>query len=132
MSIFKNLFIISAFLFMPIIVFAGGDFVYDVAFLSKNSEITLEFINIIIAILAAAYAIKLAALTQGGDLENTWNLIAVVAVLFAVFEAYGVLKGLGLVHITGLGDVIELIFGLTLLVTVYKTRKTLLERMMSK
>jgi len=127
---FKKIFLLAIFLSAPVIVFAGSNYIYDVGFIPESWENIIEFVNLIVAVLAAAYAVKLAALSQGGDLEKTWNLLAVVAVLFAILEIYGALKGLNLVYISGFGDVLEFVFGLTLLVAVYKTRKTLLKRVM--
>ena len=34
-------------------------------------------------------------------------MIAIVAVIFAILEAYGTLKGLMLVHVGGLGDILN-------------------------
>ncbi|MEK7459807.1 MAG: hypothetical protein AAB636_01950 [Patescibacteria group bacterium] len=128
----RMLVVFPVLLLFPTLVLAAGEYVYDISLISEKAELILEPINLLIAILAAVFAVKLAALSQGGELEKTWNMIAIVAVIFAILEAYGTLKGLMLVHVGGLGDILELIFGLILLYTVYKTRKTLLQKMLGK
>lgn len=119
-------------LLMPLAVRAAENFLFDARLLPGSMESIFEFINLILALMAAVYAIKLAALSQGGEMEKTWNLIAWAAVAFAVLEIYGVLKAFYIIEIEGLGDVIETIFLLFLLTSVYRTRKTLLKKLFNK
>ena len=107
-------------------------YVYDVELIPESVESVLELVNLLIAIVAAAFAIKLAALSQGGSLEKTWNLLAVAAVIFAALEVVGALQGYKIAHFGGLGDIIELVF-LVILTTVFaRTRKALLKQVLSK
>lgn len=119
-------------LLTPAVALAASDYVYNVSLLPEDLEDGIEFLNLVIAIMAAVFAVKLAALSQGGELEKTWNSIAIVASLFALLEMYGALNGLMLVNVVGLGDLIELFFGVVLLAAVYKTRKFLLKKVMGK
>jgi len=117
-------------LVLPMVALAASSYVYDYTILSDKGEVVIELINLVLAVLTAAFAIKLAALSQGGDLEKTWNWLATAASVFALLEIYGALKGLGLVHVAGLGDIIELVMVVVLLVVFVKTRKSLLKRAM--
>lgn len=122
-----------AILLLPLVASAAeGVAVYDLPFLPESVEVFLEFANLLIALLAATFAVKLAALSQGGELEKTWNGLAIAATLFAVLEIYGALQGLSLLDISGFGDVLETMVLLTLLVVFYRTRKSLLNKIMGK
>ena len=57
-------------LLFPTLVLAAGEYVYDISLISEKAELILEPINLLIAILAAVFAVKLAALSQGGELEK--------------------------------------------------------------
>ncbi|PIY93362.1 MAG: hypothetical protein COY69_02005 [Candidatus Magasanikbacteria bacterium CG_4_10_14_0_8_um_filter_32_14] len=117
-------------LFVPTIVLAADS--KEIFFLPEIVEEVLEIVNLVFAILAAVFAVKLAALSQGGDLEKTWNLMAMSAFAFAVVEVLGALKEFGLLQISGLTEIFELIFIILMTYTFYKTRKSLLKRVMGK
>ena len=120
---------IFALLLVPAAVYAKGDtHVYNASIIPESAENILELINLIVSIFAAAFAVKLAALSQGGQLERTWNKLAVVAVVFAVMEIFAALKGYGLVKIGGLGDILEFVLAVLLAATFYTTRKQLLRQ----
>lgn len=128
----KKIFVFFSLLLIPTIVLAAEEYVYDVTLIPESLENILELVIMLIAVLSAVFAIKLAALSQGGELEKTWNMIAIAAGLFAVLEVHGALSGFKLVHLGGFAEIIELLFGLVLLATVYKTRKFLLKKVMGK
>ena len=117
-------------LFVPTIALAADT--KEIIFLPEIGEEILELVNLVLAVLAAIFAVKLAALSQGGELEKTWNLMAMSAFAFAVVEVLGALKEFGLLHVSGLGDIFELIFIVLMAYTFYKTRKSLLKRVMGK
>lgn len=129
---FKKIFVSLSLLLAPTIVLAADGYVYDLTLIPESLENILEFVNMLIAVFAAVFAVKLAALSQGGELEKTWNMVAIVAGLFAIFEVYGALSGFKLVHLGGFAEIIELLFGLVLLAAVYRTRKFLLKKLMGK
>ncbi|MDO8505507.1 MAG: hypothetical protein Q7S48_02945 [bacterium] len=106
-------------------------YVYDISILPEWSENGLELINLFLAVLAATFSIKLAALSQGGQMEKTWNLLAIAAGLFAILEINNALSGFNLVHIGGLSELVEAIFLTIFFTTFYKTRKSLLKQTMS-
>ena len=125
------LFLISLVLLsIPAISLAAGEFVYDFTLISESTEKTLEVVNLILALFAAAVAIKLAALAQGGQLEKTWNWLAIAIVTFAGLEIYGALVGFGLVHIGGLGDVLEFAMVVIFVYILFTTRRRLLKAML--
>ena len=124
--------VFASLLAVPTVLFAAEGAVYSFTLIPENIESLLELINLVIAMLAAFYAVKLAALSQGGELEKTWNKMALCAVLFAVLEIFGSLKMLGLVSIEGIGDVIEFLFVSVLLIAVFTTRKSLLKKVLGR
>ncbi len=127
----KNFFYVTLALAVPFMAMAAeGVYFYDAELIPKSIESGLEIINLVLAVIAAIFAVKLAALSQGGSLEKTWNLMAIVALTFAVFEIYGALQGFMILHLGGLGDLLEFIFVLILAITFYKTRKSLLAKVL--
>lgn len=115
---------------LPVLALAAEGYVYDTELFPAIVEQILEIVNLLVALLAGAYAIKLAALTQGGSMEKTWNTMAIVAVLFVLVEVIGALKEFGIVHVGGLVEVVELAFVLTFAYCLYFTKKDLLKKTM--
>lgn len=127
------LLIFISLLVFPLALFADDAVaVYQATVVPENLENILELVNLAIALLAAFYAVKLAALSQGGSLEKTWNLLALAAVFFALMEVNNGLAGFGLIDLEGLGELFELAFGALLLVVFVKTRKNLLKQVLGK
>ena len=115
---------------MPVLAFAADNFVKAEIF-SEDVEKIIEVVNLVLALIAGVFAIKLAALAQGGTMEKTWNTLAVCAVLFVLLEVVGTLKGFEVVSVGGLGEIFELLFVSTLVYCLYFTKKNLLNKMMS-
>lgn len=131
----KNIFYFllpGVFVALPVLVFAQETAVVNYTLFPDVVENLLELVNLVLALLIGTYAIKLAALSQGGVMEKTWNMFAVAAVAFAILEVNNALAGFGLVHIGGLDEIIEAFFAVTLLVTVIKTRRFLLKQVLGK
>lgn len=119
-------------LIAPFIVLAAGTSVYEFTVLPDRFENIFEIVNLLLSLVAAAFAVKLAALSQGGSLEKTWNGLAIASVLFAFLEIFNALEGFGLVHLSGLDEMLELVMVFVLLITFYKTRKDLLQKILGK
>lgn len=118
---------------VPLVVHASeGTATYDAELLSEATESVLEIANLVLGLLAAVFAVKLAALAQGGTLEKTWNLLAIAAGLFGLLEVNNALAGFGLVHVGGLEEIIELVFAALLLAAFMRTRKDLLRQVLGK
>lgn len=130
--LFKKIILTISILFLPIAVLASEGVTYDIPFLSDKLENIFEIVNLLLAILAASYAIKLAALTQGGQMEKTWNMLALAGAFFALVEILGALKGFGIMNVHGAAEIFELLLALTLLKTFMITRKMLLKQIMDK
>lgn len=130
----KKMFFLSSLLLLavPAAALAAEGTVKTFELLPESVESVLELINLFLAVLAAAFAIKLAALAQGGDLEKTWNWIAVAVTAFAAIEIFAALDLFGLVHIGGLADILELIMVVIFVYILNVTRKRLLKRMLGK
>lgn len=116
----------------PVAALAAGGSIKTFELLPESVESLLEIANLVLAVLAAAFAIKLAALAQGGDLEKTWNWLATAITAFAVIEIFAALDMFGLLHIGGLADILELIMVVIFVYILNITRKRLLKRMLGK
>ncbi|OHA27267.1 MAG: hypothetical protein A3C06_00940 [Candidatus Taylorbacteria bacterium RIFCSPHIGHO2_02_FULL_46_13] len=114
---------------LPVLAFAADNFVKAEIF-SEEVERIIEVVNLVLALAAGVFAIKLAALAQGGTMEKTWNTLAVCSVLFVLLEVVGTLKGFEVVSIGGLGEIFEFLFVLTFVYCLYFTKKDLLNKMM--
>ncbi|MEK7390677.1 MAG: hypothetical protein AAB635_00895 [Patescibacteria group bacterium] len=126
---FKKTILASLLVFaLPAVALAAEGYMFDVEMFPAVVEQVLEIVNLLIALLAGIYAIKLAALSQGGSMEKTWNTLAVVAILFVLIEVIGALKEFGVVHIGGLGEIAELAFALTFAYCLFFTKKDLLKK----
>ncbi|GEM_PF-7046800 len=91
-----------------------------------------HLLNLVLGLFAAFYAVKLAALSQGGELEKTWNALAVAAVLFALTHILNGMQALGFVAIGGMTEVLGTLLALTLVFVFMRTRRVLLQRILGK
>ena len=112
---------------VPALALAEGGQMLTVTIIPDNVEEILEVINLVLAIAAAVSAIKLAALSQGGAMEKTWNMVAISISLFAVYEILGALEAFSIFSLGAVREVVELLFIVTLVTAFYKTRKSLLK-----
>lgn len=117
---------------LPALIFAESAPIVDYELFPESVEKVLELVNLAMALLIGVYAIKLAALSQGGTMEKSWNMFAIAGVAFALLEVNNSLAGFGLVHIGGLGEIFEAFFAVTLLVMVIRTRKFLLKQVLGR
>lgn len=115
---------------LPAIVFAADSYNFQTDLISSNIEHIIEILNLVVALLAGVFAVKLAALAQGGTMEKTWNTLAVVAVLFVGVEIVNSLSGFGWVNIGGLSEILELAFVSVFAYCLYFTKKDLLKKIL--
>lgn len=116
----------------PFVAAAAGSAAVDVELLPGSVENVLELVILVISLVAAVSAIKLAALAQGGSLEKTWNRVAIAVGFFALLEINNALAGFELLHIGGLSEILEVVFAVTLLVALIQTRRDLLKQVLGK
>lgn len=129
---FKKIILIISFFFLPIAVFASNGAAYDVYFLSDNMGNIIEIASLLLAIVASSYAVKLAALAHGGQMERTWNMLALASIIFALNEATNnSLKGFG-IDANGYSKFFELLLAFVLVTAFMLTRKMLLKQVMGK
>lgn len=119
-------------LVLPVVVFAEESARVEAIIFGESVEKFIEILNLILALAAGYYAVKLAALSQGGSMEKTWNFLAVVAVLFVILEVVGALAGFGIVHVSGLSEIIELAFVATFVYSLRFTKNDLLKKVLGK
>jgi len=119
-------------LVLPVVVFAEESARVEAIIFGESVEKFIEILNLILALATGYYAIKLAALSQGGSMEKTWNFLAVVAVLFVILEVVGALAGFGIVHVSGLSEIIELAFVATFVYSLRFTKNDLLKKVLGK
>ena len=128
----KKIILIISFFFLPIAAFASNDATYYVSFLSSNMESIIEISSLLLALLASSYAIKLAALAHGGQMERTWNMLALASIIFALIEATNnSLKGFE-IDAPKAVKLLELLLALVLVMVFMFTRKMLLKQVAGK
>lgn len=113
----------------PVIALAATP---EISIFPETVESGFEIANLIIALLATVFAIKLAALSQGGTMEKTWNTIAIAVVFFALLEISGVLDLFGVIKVEGLADILEFGFLVFLTYGLYRTKKDLLQKVLGR
>lgn len=129
---FKKIILTISLFFSPVAVFAFEDVSYDIYFLSNNAENIVEIASLLLALLASSYAIKLAALARGGQMERTWNLLALASIIFALNEAANnSLKSFG-IDAYGYDKLFELLLAFVLVIAFISTRKMLLKQVAGK
>ncbi|MDO8584943.1 MAG: hypothetical protein Q7R85_02355 [bacterium] len=112
---------------------AGMTTLYTIQLIPEGGVMDIfHFLNLALGLFAAFYAVKLAALSQGGELEKTWNALAFAAVLFALTHIANVMSALGFVSIGGINEVLGLLLSGTLLYVFMRTRSALLGRILGK
>jgi hypothetical protein len=120
----------AIFLVLPVVAFAEDSALFQAVIFSGSVERFMEIANLLVALLAGIYAVKLAALSQGGTMEKTWNVLAVAALLFVLLEVVGALKEFAIVNVSGLGEIVEFILIVVFAYCLYFTRKDLLKKML--
>jgi hypothetical protein len=115
---------------MPVIAFAAES-VIDTEIFGENVEKVIEILNLVVALFAGVMAVKLAALSQGGSMEKTWNALAFSAIFFVLLEIVGSLNGFNLIHIGGLAEIFEFLFVAVFAYCLYFTKKDLLKKALS-
>jgi hypothetical protein len=81
-----------------------------------------EIINMIIALFIASFAMNVSKIL-GGEQGKAWFLITISALIFALLEIIGALKGLGIWTVSGLDDFVELCFVIALLAGFWEQKK---------
>jgi len=128
----KSTLVFLSLLALPAIALAAEGAKFEAVIFSEQIERFVEIINLVVALFAGIYAIKLAALSQGGTMEKTWNTLAVATVSFVLLEVVGTLKGFEVVEIEGLAEIFEFLFVTVLAYCLYFTKADLLKKMLGK
>lgn len=128
--IFKKLILVISFFFiLPLSAFAFGDWKYANSIFSNGFANTIEIASLLISIIASSYAIKLAALARGGQMEKTWNILALASIIFALNEATNnTFRSFG-IDAHGYDKLFELLLALVLLMAFISTRNMFLRQM---
>lgn len=121
-----------AFLLPAVTLAAEGKAQFEIVFMPASAELYIELFNLVIGIAMAFVAIKVAALVQGGKMEKVWNLMALAAGIFAIFEIVGGLEKLNILHMSGLTEVLEAAFIVAFLVAFSFAKKSLKESLFGK
>ncbi len=95
-----------------------------VSVLSDDVEFILEILIAVLSVIAALIAIQARKLVKGGQLEKSINALAISALVFAILEVYQIIKSLYL-KITGLSDIIELVFVIFLIIGFIRAKNAL-------
>lgn len=95
-------------------------------------EQIIDLLNSVVSIVAAILGIRLATLSKGGQMEKTWNLLAISAVVFAILiEVRVALKYFSTLNIDSVAGLVELVFLIIFAYSLYSTRKNL-QKLLSK
>lgn len=96
----------------------------EISFLSDEIEFILEIIIAVISFIAALIALQVRKLVKGGQLEKSINALAISTILFSILEVYQILKST-VFKISGLGDIIELLIVIFLVIGFVKAKHAL-------
>ena len=129
---FKKIILAVSFFFLPLAALAFDGAAYDVPFLSDKTENIIKIVTLFLALFAASYAFKLAALAQGGQMERTWNMLALASVIFGFIEVLSSLKDFRIIDIHGVSELFELLLAFVLVYVFMRTRRMLLKQVMGK
>ena len=101
----------------------------DVLFRSEIfNKFDIKIINdigLILPIIVAWFAIKVAALMRGGKLENVWKLIAAGMSVLAIVKVVDGLEQLGILYVGGLRSVLEFIMILVFFAAFFSAYQSL-------
>lgn len=129
---FKKIILTISLFFLPIAVFAFDGGAYSTSILPDNLGNIVEIASLLLALLASSYAVKLAALARGGQMERTWNILALASIIFALNEATNnILKSFG-IDAYGYDKLFELLLAFVLVMAFMSTKKMLLKQVSGK
>lgn len=115
--------------FLPVAVFAFSEREYNAFFLSNDTINIIEIASLLLSLIASSYAIKLATLARGGQMEKTWNILALASIIFALNEAVNnFLRSFG-INAYGYDKLFELLLALILLIAFINTKNMFLKQM---
>lgn len=110
-------------------VYAASEVPKDVLFTSdvfKKFDVRLfNDVGLILPIIIAWFAVKVAYLMRGGKLENVWKLIAAGMSVLAMVKVIDALEILGILHVTGLRSVLEFVMILVFFAAFVSAYKSL-------
>ncbi len=105
---------------------------YQFRLFSDQTEAWLGVAETIMAIGAAWYAIRLAALSRGGIFEKIWKGLAVAVSLYAAFQITITLEQFHLVEFGGIDEVFDFLTASAFFATFYYAQKQLLRQISGK
>jgi len=98
----------------------------------ENFETLFEFMNAIISITAAVFAWHVAKyFTIKTNNGTSWRWLAIAAILFAIAEILGVLRGVGIWYFGGIIDLLEFGFVVALARGFWEQKKTITDILMT-
>lgn len=110
-SVFR-LFIAVVFLALaaePALAQPTGDALFTSEVFKKFDVKIVNDVGLILPIIVAWFAIKVATLMQGGKLEDVWKLIAAGMSVLAIVKVIDALEILGILYVGGLRSVLEFV-----------------------
>jgi len=91
---------------------------------SPETEAVIGLALVVVSVVAAGYAFKVARLF-GGALGKTWTLLSWVAILYALFQIMLSLEEFHVIEFGGIDELIEILITLALFFAFYQGYKTL-------
>jgi hypothetical protein len=93
----------------PVFAQAPRDVLYSSEVFQSFDVKIINDIGLILPIIVAWFAIKVAALMRGGKLEDVWKLIAAGMSVLAIVKVVDGLETLGILYVGGLREVLEFV-----------------------
>lgn len=105
LSLVASLFLVAT----PIFAQSPQDMLYTSEIFQKFDVKLINDVGLILPIIVAWFAIKVATLMQGGKLEYVWKLIAAGMSVLAIVKVIDGLEKLGVLYVGGLREVLEFV-----------------------
>lgn len=110
---------------LPVFAQPPRDVLYSSEIFSKFDIKLINDIGLILPIIVAWFAIKVAILMQGGKLEHVWKLISAGMSVLALVKVVDGLETLGVLYVGGLRSVLEFVMILVFFVAFLEAYKSL-------
>lgn len=127
MKIIPRLFLVAIFLFVVVtpVLAQAPRALYTSEVFQKFDVKLISDIGLILPIIVAWFAIKVAALMHGGKLEDVWKLIAAGMSVLALVRVVDALETLGILYVGGLRAVLEFVMILVFFAAFFTAYRSL-------
>jgi hypothetical protein len=104
-----------------------GDVLYSSEVFEKFDVKLINDVGLVLPIIVAWFAIKVAYIMSGGKLEDVWKLIAAGMSVLAIVKVVDGLEALGILYVGGLRSVLEFVMILVFFVAFFLAYRSLVQ-----